>query len=294
VTLVAVFLALGLGVLFGASFIDQKTVSGLQKSQKRLAETNKSRRHQIVALQNDNSVLESFATASRDLLIRGALKDRPAVVLSFQSTPDKLISEVEETLVGAGAKLEGSIRISDNLDLTTDERRRKVAAALQLASPESKDLTDGIVSGLVDALSSRRPGYVQKLIDGGLASSGQPPGAAVKPPGELAAPGSAVVLLPPGPRDTSQRALLLPLIKSLSAFPVLTAVAQPDSVPGPLMQTVRGDANLKVITIDGLDEPLGQAGLALGLKAAYAGSYGHYGTGKSATSLLPPVPTPPA
>lgn len=293
-TLVAVFLALGLGVLFGASFIDQKTVTGLQRSQKSLAETNKTRRNQILSLQKDLNSLKSFASVSRDLLIQGVLTDRPVVLVAFQSTPDQLVAATEETLVGAGAKLEGSIEISDALDLRTDDRRRKIASDLALPAADPKGLTDDVVAGLTDALSGRQPGFIQKLVDSGLASTGQPSGAQPKPAGELAEPGTAVVIVPPGVRDASQKLLLLPLIKSLAAAPVLTALTEPNSTPSVLMRAVRAEATLKVVTIDGLDEPLGQAGLALGLKAAFAGTYGHYGAGKGATTLLPPAQTLPA
>lgn len=286
VTLVAVFLALGLGVLFGASFIDQKTVSGLQRSQQRLGERNKTLRQEILALQKNQESVRSFAVSSRDLLIRGALADLPVVVLGFQSTDDGLIRDVEDTLVKAGGRLAASVRLMEDLDLKTEERKDAVAAALQITG-DGAGPTQTIVQGMTDSLSGRQRGYLQTLIDARLATAAQPSGSSPQAPSELANPGTAVVILPPGSKDSAQRTLLLPLVRSLAGSSVPTVVAQAEKAPMGLIQAIRGESDLKAVTVDQADQPTGQAALALGLQAALAGNFGHYGTQEGATALLP-------
>lgn len=286
VTLVAVFLALGLGVLFGASFIDQKTVAGLQRSQERLGERNNALRQEILALQRNQEALQSFAVSSRDLLIRGALTGRAVVVVAFASTDDGLVRGTEDTLVKAGGSLVGSIRLSDDLEARSDAERRSVAEALQL--PNGGDgLTASVVQNLSDALSGRERGYIQKLIDAGLASAAQPSGSQPQPPSELADAGTVVVLLPPAARDQAHRALLLPLIRSLANVSVPVAFAQGERAPAALIVSMRKENDLRAVTVDQADQPGGQAALALGLQAALAGNFGHYGTKEGATALLP-------
>ncbi|MGH2732980.1 MAG: copper transporter, partial [Actinomycetota bacterium] len=54
-----------------------------------------------------------------------------------------------------------------------------------------------------------------------------------------------------------------------------------------------------VITVDGIDQPMGHVALVLGLRAASAGRFGNYGTGEGATLLIPDMrfsggrPSPP-
>src|SRR5688572_5119730 len=98
VSLVAVFLALGLGVLFGASFIDQNVVKALQSSQTKLGDRNERLRLNVVRLEKDKEALNEFVKRSRDPLVNGALAGRNVVVLSFESTSNGVFDAVTEVL----------------------------------------------------------------------------------------------------------------------------------------------------------------------------------------------------
>src|SRR5688500_16789890 len=98
VTLVAVFMAIGLGVLFGATFIDQNIVDSLRATQARLGDRNETLRGRIVDLENENEALQTFTGSTRDIVVRGTLQDVPVVLVTFDSTPGEALDAVRETL----------------------------------------------------------------------------------------------------------------------------------------------------------------------------------------------------
>jgi len=304
-TLIAVFLALGLGVVAGSTFVSPVTVTALKKSLTVLDNQDKALEAQNKALAQANRGLLQYATASRDMLVRDALKGHPALLLSFDSTPGDETAQMAATLVGAGARLQGSIVLSSALAVADDAGRQRVAAALG-TPPSSAEVVQGVlVHQLTDALSGRTSGVLQRLMDAGLASrGGGAPNDAQQPPAALATPGSAVVILAPAPAPPPVQAgskpapdlgrtLILPTVRSLSAASVLLAVGEGGTDLLPVLGPVRQESSLHVVTADSVDSPAGQAAVALGLQqAATANLWGSYGFGAGANSPLPPVLPP--
>jgi hypothetical protein len=286
VTLVAVFLALGVGVLFGVSFIDQSTVETLRNSQTRLGARNEVLRERVVALEKERDALNTYVASSRDQIVRGALRDRAVVMLSFDSTPVPSVEAVAGTIQLAGGALEGSVTLSDRLDLRSEDGRRRLATVLDAPSNGVEALSDLAVSRLVQAFSGRDDtAFLQKLADDGLASGRLP---ATGTGAETAAgQGRAVVIVGGnGSRELNDR-LLLPLARSLAAVPMVTAVVESGSAPLRVLAPLREESGLRVVTVDGVDTPLGQAALAAGLRAGFEGQFGNYGVGAGATAALP-------
>lgn len=286
VTLVAVFLALGVGVLFGVSFIDQSTVEGLRSAQTRLGARNEALRDRIVALEKEAEAYRAYVSSSRDLIVRGALRDHPVLIIAFESTPVASVDVVVQTIQLAGARVGGPVTLSDLLDLKTDEGRRRLAAVLGLTTTEPRALSDTLVAQLTAAATGGDVTLLERLIDGGLAS-GRPPAAAEGPEAAPAGPARAVVIVGgESSRELNDR-LALPLTRALAGAPVLTAVVEAQSNSLNLVGPLRQAGDLNVITVDGVDTPLGQAALAAGLRAGFDGQFGNYGLGPGATSALP-------
>lgn len=291
VSLVAVFLALGIGVLAGTSFFSQATVAALQASQRRLAQRNEELRTQLESTQKANSQLLEFAAASRDSLVAGALQDQPVVLLSFETTPEAAVDAVGQTMIRAGARLEGSVELSTNLDLATESRRQQVALALEVPTADADELRVRLVERLAVALSGRDGGILQRLADAGLARRQDSAAGGTKPLASLAEPGSMIVVLAPVPDRRSRSPLaeevVVPLLRSLAALSVLVGVGEARTDALELVALVRQDPALHVVTVDGVDGPIGQAALVLGLRAAAAGRFGHYGLGEGAVAPVP-------
>jgi hypothetical protein len=284
VTLVAVFLALGVGVLFGASFIDQNTVEGLRKTQAALGHRNENLRNRIVALEKGNESLNRFVASTAATIQRDALKDRSVTLISFDSTPQDATSAVIATLGVAGSSLDGSIKLSDQLDLRSPDVRRKIGLLLGSASIDQKALSELLVSQLSTALMGRNPGFLQKLIDAGMASS-QPGGGEAIPTGVSTVP-SAVTVVAGNGNELNQR-LAIPLVGALAAGPLVTSAVEKGASNLRLVGPVRRESGVKVVTVDSIETPVGQAAYAAGLKAGFAGQFGAYGFADGATSVLP-------
>jgi hypothetical protein len=279
VTLVAVFMAIGLGVLFGATFIDQNIVDGLRAAQVRLGDRNESLRDRILELERQNEAVETFASSTRDLIVRGALEDVSVVLVSFEATPGESLDAVRQTLTLAGGRFDGHVTLSDALDLRSQENRERVAAALESNSDDAEALSQTLVTELGTALLGQNPNFLSRLVESELAST----------PVAIAAPldPAPVVVMVGGeiPRELTNR-VAVPLLRLLGETGTVAAAAAAGTEVN-LLRQVRDDSDLQAVTVDSIDTPLSQSALAIGLRAALTGQFGHYGVAEGATTALP-------
>lgn len=303
-SLIAVFLALGLGIVAGSTFVSPETVRALQRSLQSIDAKDRALEAQNNQLTQTNNGLVTNALASRDALVQGRLAGHPVVLISFDTTAPGEAGQMASTLVAAGARLQGSIVLSSKLALPDDASRSQIAAVLGSGASTADAIQAALARQLADALSGGTPGIVQRLIDAGLASQAPGvPGDAPLAPSSLAVPGSLIVVLsaavpqagtkPPTP-DVG-RAVVDPVVRALSTTSAVVAVGEDGSSPLPVLSTLRGDQTLRVVTVDGVDQPTGQAAIVLGLlDAATAHTWGAYGLGSGASaplpSQLPPIP----
>ncbi|MGH2733595.1 MAG: copper transporter, partial [Actinomycetota bacterium] len=250
-SLIAVFLALGIGVVTGTSFVSPGTITALEGSLRKLGDLNGDLRREVADLRRRNELLGQFATASKEMLIRDVLADQPLVMVSFESTSTKTRDELSQTLLQAGSRVEGSVVLPGTMDFESGDRREQVAAVLEAASPDPDSLRTALVSQLAAALSGREPGTLQRLVDVGLVGMTEAPGGKGKPPSQLVAAGSALVVLAPAQRPRPDSHLgdqfLVPLVRFLVSSSVLVAVAEDGAGPLPTLAPLRGESGLRVI-----------------------------------------------
>ena len=296
ISLIAVFLALGLGVVAGSTFISPVTVSALKKSIDALDKRDQGLETANNQLTQQVGVLTQAAIASRDLLVHNALAGRPAVLVAFDTTQAADISAMSTTLVESGAHLQGSVVLSSSLAMPDDASRQQVVSALG-GSPGPGDAATVLVHQLAVALDGTAPGVFGRLQSAGLAKMNNVPAAVG--PGQLATLGSAVVILAPAPPAPGAKAgpdlgrtVILPLTRALSGN-ALVAVAEDGDAALPVLTPIRQDSSLRVVTVDGVDTAQGQTAVVLGLVEATTGTWGDYGTGPGASAVLPgTLPTP--
>lgn len=289
ISIVAVFLALSIGVLFGATFIDQSIVDGLEAAQERLGDRNEELRTLIVELEDENDAFRTFAGATRDATVRGVLEGRRVVTIRFDDTPDQLAESMDGTLNAAGAQVDGRLDLTEQLDLASPETRARLAAALDVASDDPEALSGELAGQMAEALAGENPQVLPRLAEAGLIRGGT---AAQEVPveGAPAQDPPAVVVLGGEVSGTFNDRVVVPLARALSERGVVTAVGVPGKT-GVILQSLRGDTDLRVVTVDGVDLAMGQSLMALGLQAALQGQFGMYGTGEGATTSVP-LPSP--
>lgn len=298
VSIVAVFLALSVGVLFGATFIDQSIVDGLEATQERLGDRNEQLRNLILEVEDENEHLRTFARATRDATVSGVLEGQPVVTIRFDDTPDGLVESMERTLAAAGARLDGTLTLTEQLDLTSAESRARLATALDAPSEDPQALAVELARQLVEALSGVNPQVLPRLAEAGLVRGD----VALTPLGEDApAEGPpadgvpaetlpAVVVLGGEVSPEFGERVVVPLARALSGEEVVTAVGVPGRT-GVILEALRSDRDLRIVTVDGVESAMGQVSMALGLRAALEGQFGAYGTGEGATASVP-TPSP--
>lgn len=283
VTLVAVFMALGVGVLFGATFISQNIVDGLEASQRRLGDRNESLRGRVVELENVNEGWQTFAASARDPLVRGALQDVPVVMVSFDSTQGELLDGVRSTLTLAGVRMDGHLTLTDGLDLESAEDRNLLAAALDSTSTSPDALSEELVAQLSSAAVGRNAEFLTRLLESGLVAA--PIALIARSEGETA---PAVVVVGGEASPGMSERVVVPLVRLFDAEQVVAAVVE-GGTDVPLLESIRNEAGLRVVTVDSVERSFGQSALAVGLKAALAGQFGHYGRADGASPALPPA-----
>lgn len=287
VSLIAVFLALGMGVLVGSSFISEGTVDVLRRNLRALEKANQDLTEDVQSLETSESSLEKFAAQTKSRIVRGQLTNKPMVIVSFENTPEELADSIAQTLTESGALVEGSIRLSDKLDIATQPRREQLALALQSQETDQTKLRQMLIERLVQSLTGAGGGTIARLVDAELATLREVGGGASKPAQDLVTAGRGIVLIGT-PDETSKEielGLMVPLTQALSTR-TMTAVCD-SREDARLLEPLRSDSAIKIVTIDGIEGPVGQAALVLGLAAAYEGRFGHYGSSKGATSVIP-------
>lgn len=294
VSMIAVFLALGMGILVGTTVIDRVTVEALTRQQRSLDSTNERLRQEVEALEDQNSALSQFATLVANDLIRGALRDVPVLVIASGDVSDDIADSLGATLRVAGARIDGFFELSERLDLETEPRRQQVALALQVETTEATVLRQQLIDRLTETLAGRRTGLLQRLIDSGLVAARQLEGVATHPPADVPQAGTAVVVLGGTVRQGMKltESFMLPLVEGLSASGVLVVACEENGEEQPLVGPLRQRPPGRLVTVGGIESPVGLAAVALGLQAALEGNFGHWGTGDGSAGVLPPRRSP--
>jgi hypothetical protein len=183
VSLVAVFLALGMGIVMGSTVIDRVTVDALNN---KLDDV----RNSTNAIRDDNGRLKDqirqdqvFAETTRDELLRGHLKGVPVMVVAVAGVDRKPVDDLRAALVTAQATVEGTVWFTSKMRLAGDNDIRALAESLQLG---------------VD-----RPDVVRRQALARLLAPRDPAAAEPSPLASLSASGFVTYDPPPAPTTTS-------------------------------------------------------------------------------------------
>jgi hypothetical protein len=305
VSLVAVFLALGLGIVMGSTVIDRVTVDALNDNLEDV-------RRSVGAIREENRKLgdqikqsQDFAETTRDQLLRGHLRNVPVMVVAVAGIDRRPVDELRRALVGAQATMEGTIGFTSKMRLTSDGDVRALAAALDLPLD--------------------RPDVVRRQALARVASARETAAADASPLAALQSAGFLTYEAPaPATSTSSSTGLLalasLPLANTrylvvsgagaevgddVVALPLAQAYAQAsgrvvaaesgvdtDGGRAVFVGLLRGDVlSSRLSTVDNIESPMGQTAAVLALEDLGVPRYGHYGVGPGAQRILPP-PTP--
>ena len=129
VSLVAVFLALAIGIAVGATVVDQGLVSQLNRDIDGFDRQLTARAATIESLEAQVAKDERFAKESEARIVRGRLAAVPVLMVTAAGVDDAIVQSVRLELMAAGAVMQGELRLEERMALTSPA---DFAAAFQI------------------------------------------------------------------------------------------------------------------------------------------------------------------
>ncbi len=299
VSLIAVFLALALGVLMGATVIDQAIVDGLNARIDRVRDEANRQRAENGDLRADLDRLGAYVDDTAGITVSGSLESVPVAVVAIRKADNDAVKEAVTLAQMAGARVPGILWLEEGL---VDESSRPQLAEVLGVPPDAGSVRGALSTVLAQRLAvGADPGSgdaLAALSDAGFVTF-EPVGDGGNE-GDLpldAYPGSGtrVLLVDGSDSAPGMTELVVPLTRALVAdnVPVVVAETFHESDDGPdrgaQVAGIRGDEELAatVSTVDDLELVEGAVAAVLALSDLGAGVVGHYGYGSGATRAVP-------
>lgn len=306
VSIMAVFLALALGLFIGSTSLRGTAAANIQGQLKGVANENKSLSAQLHDANSSLGRAQAFDNALEPYAVAGRLAGQSVVVVSAPGVDSGIRNRVTSALTAAGATVNGDVRLqSALLDPQQDSFLKTLTSQLSIGNrpAPSGSGAERALRLLANVLGTRpqdspvNPATAARILsafsDGKLLSlSGDQPRPATL--ALLLAPSAPATPLSPAAK--SEQTLLAELARDLDQSAVGAAVAGPSTAAvGGLLDVVRSDKVLRtrVSSVDTLELPSGIIATVFALAEEADGRTGSYGSAKGADSPLPtPSPSP--
>lgn len=300
VSIVAVFLALAIGIVFGSTVIDQTIVDNLERRVDDVRANLVDRQETNDRLNGELSDLEDFIEDSAAISVSERLPGTVAVVVTDSGVDREPVDRTVELLGEAGAAVRGILTLDSSWTLEDADRREALAEVIDLDAEEPVEaLQSRAASLLVTDLSS-----AVEVVDDGTGALDQIAELQLVDfeliDNDVAPrPNRILFVVVSGPEsDVAGAGHATPFAFAATevAGGVVLAEVFVEQEEGPergaLLAGVLGDPTLlgQITTVDDLDLPMGPTTVVLALAAARAGQVGHYGVGDGADAAAPLPP----
>jgi Copper transport outer membrane protein, MctB len=293
VTIVAVLIALAVGILLGGTFIDTGLANGLTNQVHSLVADRNNLRNSIAQLTDENRDLAAFANQWMPEILSGRLIGVPVVIVTIQGVDLQAVASARQSLVQAGVTELETVELTSRMSSEDPADRQALSEAIGLPGPPPPDLDARVASALADRLLQAPPTGATDLLlqlqPTFLTIIGQPTVASI------GLPGQAVVVIAGGnpPPSVSPGKVLLPLITALveRTPPAPVVAGEPTDTGYPFVGLIRAsDIDRQLVTVDDVDQVLGQLSAAIGLRDLIArpGKGADYGIDPGASAPFPP------
>jgi len=301
VSIVAVFLALGLGLFIGSTSLRGTVGANITAQTEAVTHRNSVLRGQLSDARNQIGDDQAFDSAVTPYAVQGRLAGDSVVVVSAPGVSDSMRTDVLNALTDAGATINGDVRLQDALiDPAQDQFLGTLADRVAIGSRPLPNAAGGVraLALLADVLvtNGQRPPVSHNAAAKVLAAYDA--GSLTNVSGNGPQPANLAILLS-GPAPTGgdaqtnaqKTSLLATFARYLDRDAVGTVVAGPATAAdsGGLLDVVRSDkaARSAVSTVDTLDAPSGVIATVFALAEQAVGRSGSYGIGPGADAPLP-------
>jgi hypothetical protein len=311
VSLVAVFLALTIGIVVGATIVNQRAIDVLNNRIDAVEKNADNQRNDNRVLSASAKQLESVLQSTAPYVVEGRLTGVPVVVVAERGVDRGTVRSLVTLLQDAGAQTPAIVWLPSKWLLDKPDDRAKLAEIVGVDAA-SKALRDDALGALArrlgtavssdssSATSTTTKGAPPADLLGALASAGFVSIEAAGASGTtdlstFPSPGVRAVVVSGEASDVAASPLITALARSFSTLPVPTVASEiyraADGQParGSVVAPIRGDNTLaKVVsTVDDVDLVQGQVGVVLAVAESGEAKVGHYGYGKGADQALP-------
>jgi hypothetical protein len=309
VSIVAVFLALGVGIIMGTAVIDRAVVDRLERQQdsldRRIGEVRSENSNLQSELKDAREAAQELADEGSQVLLDGSLTNTPVLVVGVRGVETDGLDDLLALLTRAKADYRGTVWLKDRFTLDGTDEQSDLAGALGMSADASAGtLRTAAIKRLTDALRpSTAPGpdsasaVLPALREAGFLDYDAPEGLPTDAFATVA-PGTRIVVISGPNAPVPDRQLMVPFTRALvdvrpdrPGAPVLAVSGQPaetkddDTFIGP----IRDDHDISdhLSTVDDIDDFAGRLASVLALADLGDGRYGQYGRGPGAQRLLP-------
>lgn len=309
VSLVGLFLALAIGVIFGTAVIDEAVVDRLERQQssleRRIDEVRTANRRLTGDLHEERAVAQKLAGEGSQRLVNETLKGIPVLLVAARGAESDGLSALVSLLGRADADYEGTLWLSDQFALDNQNDAGSLAAAVASGSAAAPAQVRG--TALRRLARSLRPdpaggtlppdAVIPALRSAGFLAYDAPAGSPtdVFP---VLDPRTRIIAVSGPKAPVPDPQLMLPLVRALVApvadraiAPVLAVTGRPPDPPSEdtFIQPLRDDESLagRLSTVDDIDDFSGRLAAVFALVDLGEGRSGNYGIGPSAERLLP-------
>jgi uncharacterized protein YneF (UPF0154 family) len=302
VTIVSIFLALGLGILAGTTIIDQSLVKTLRDNTRAAEQA----RDKYLKQSTEESAL---ITLLEPYVVGGRLAHRKIVLVTDANTDGGALGDVKTFLTQAKADVVAELHTTSSLAPGSTARTSLEQLLTQDGAPPSGDPSQTAARALADRLSAGPPPVDPKtgkpihdvlvdLLSGGFLDFS--PHQSPPNPQDVGGPGQMVVIVAGGQGDPAVPfdSFMLPFAEQLVGRGVRIGAAEPTVTSRSLVGLLRHDPSVEgsdtVVTVDNLsaDDPVGGIALVLGLRDLLRTHPvgGDYGVKSGSAGLIPSKP----
>lgn len=303
VSLIAVFLAVALGIVIGTTQLNGRVLDGLEAQVGTLSEEKDSLEAQTESLTEQLTLDDAYDDAVAPLIVANRLVGSSVlVIVTSDDVSNEIFGQTTTLLQAAGAELSGTLRLQPEFsDPQTSAALQEYATGPGLPAgitlPETDDSATLVASLMSQVLMQPAEGGAAASqasigsVLGGLSALG----VVTSEGGDVTTADYALILTGEGfsgeDADTRNQALvaLALTLDSVGSGAVVAGDGRADAEGG-LVAAIRTDAGTasSVSTVNNLDEASGQVAALLALNAERTGESGNYGVGEG-TVPLPPL-----
>ncbi|GAA4422859.1 copper transporter [Georgenia halophila] len=307
VSLIAVFMALAVGIVLGAGPLRDTIGETLTGQVEDLRADRDELRADLGAAEAEINERTAYLQESAGVLLAGALTDRSVAVVTLPQTSEEHVESIREFLSEAGAQVVGEVAVTEAwTDPDTRSFRQTFAGQLagyldtEPADDAGTELVLGTALGtaLTESEADELSDDAQTLLD--LLTSAEAPLITVT--SELSGPADATVLVGPPPAEQpaegdqqeesdaeqQRRAAYVDLAQGLAGTDSVTVGAAASERD--LVTAIREDeaAADTTTTVDNIGEITASISTPLALAVSISGSSGAYGFQEGAQEPVPP------